>query len=356
MNHLAHPEALALLVLVPVAAWALSRRRGAGGGLSYSAAARAAALPRTWRVRLRWLPGALRLVALALLVVAIARPQETSGQRRTNTEGIALQVVMDRSGSMREPIEFEDEEWSKLEVVQRVLSAFVLGDGKGLKGRPGDMIGLIAFARFADTISPLARVHGPLVEAAKQVQVASTRAEDGTAIGDALSLAAARLKRAEEEVARAQRGSSGRPEFTIKSKAIVLLTDGQNNAGEASVDEAAALCKQWGIRIYAIGVGAGERFAVMRGLFGDQRIPVGSGIDERTLRAAAEATGGRYWPAEDGESLARAYAEIDAMEKTRIEVREFTSVRERFVPLVVAALGLVVLESLLGATVLRRSP
>ncbi|MFN0133137.1 MAG: vWA domain-containing protein [Phycisphaerales bacterium] len=358
MNHLAFPQALALLALLPIAAWALARRRRASG-ISFSAAPRAAALPRSWRVRVRWLPSAMRLASLALLIVAIARPQETSGQRKTSTEGVALQIVMDRSGSMREPIEYEGAEATKLEVVQRVLAAFVLGDGKALKGRPGDMIGLIAFARFADTISPLARVHQPLAEAVKQVQTASTRAEDGTAIGDALSLAAARLRRAEEEVARSRAAagdSKAKPDFTIKSKAIVLLTDGQNNAGEASVEEAATLCKQWGIRIYAIGVGAGERFAVMRGLFGDQRVPVGSGIDERTLTASAEATGGKYWPAEDGESLRQAYAEIDALEKTRIDVQEFTSYHERFVPLAAAALGLLLFEAFVSATFLRRSP
>lgn len=353
INHWASPWALLVLAAVPLAMAFLARRPRRA--LLFSSAAIPARLGASWRLRLRWLPAALRVACLGLLAVALARPQETSGQTRTSTEGVAMQLVIDRSGSMREPIELAGQQVSKIDLVKRVVKDFVAGDGKNLKGRPGDMIGLITFGRYADTLAPLSRAHEPLIDAAQRIQLALTRGEDGTAIGEGLSLAAARLKRAEEGVA-AAKPKEGKADFTIKSKVIVLLTDGQNNAGQVSPDEAAALAKQWGIRVYTIGVGAGERYAVVGGLFGDRRIPVGSDVDERMLTAIAQATGGKYWAAENGESLAKAYAEIDALEKTRIDSTEYTSYTERFVPFAGAAGALLGLELLLASTLLRRTP
>jgi Ca-activated chloride channel family protein len=298
---------------------------------------------------------ALRLACLALLTAALARPQETSGHTKTSTEGVAMQLVIDRSGSMREPLDVSGQQVSKIDLVKQVVKDFVSGNGRDLNGRPGDMIGLITFARYADTLAPLSRSHEPLIDAAQRIPLALTRGEDGTAIGDGLALAAARLKHAEEEVA-ANAPKEGKAEFTIKSKAIVLLTDGQNNAGQVSPEEAAKLAKEWGIRVYTIGVGAGERYATMGGIFGDRKVAVGSDIDERMLTEIAAMTGGKYWPAENGESLRKAYAEIDALEKTRIDSTEFTSYTERFLPFALGAACLLALELLLANTVLRRSP
>lgn len=347
MNHLAHPQALALLALIPIVAVLLRRRTRP---ISFSYAGRIASMAPTWRIRLRGVPAILRLAAFAAIIVAISRPQKTSGETKTSTEGIAIQIVLDRSGSMNEPIDAGGRAVRKIDVVKNVIAGFVQGDGSRLKGRDGDMIGMIAFARYADTISPLARVHGPLLDAAKQLQVARTREEDGTAIGDGLALAAARLKRAEEEVARLSADAAGKPEFTIKSKIVILLTDGMNNAGEKSPYEAAALAKQWGIRVYAIGVGATQDIDFFGG-----RMPGIGGIDERMLTEIAEETGGKYWSAEDAESLQRAYVEIDSLEKSKIETTEHTNVTERFAPFAAAALCLIFMEILFASTFLRRT-
>lgn len=356
MNRLAHPEFLALLVVVAALAFGIARRPRRER-VVYPGAGRLAGLGRSWRTRVRWVPMVARLAALSLLVVALARPQETSGRTRTTTEGIAIQIVLDRSGSMGEPIEVGGRSATKLAVVQRVLKEFVEGDGRSLKGRTGDLIGLIAFARYADTLAPLSRSHAGVVEAAGKIRLAETVGEAGTAIGEGLALAAARLKRAEEEVARSAASGGGRPDFTIKSKVVVLLTDGENNQGQVSPMEAAKLAAEWGVRVYTIGVGAGQRYVTMRGMFGEERVPVGgSDVDERTLRAIAEATGGKYFAAEDGESLKAASAEIDRLEKTRVQTDEMTEATERFEWFAKGGLGLLVLEVVLAATVLRRSP
>lgn len=351
INHMGTPWALLLLMTLPVvAAAALMRPRRA---LRFSSAALPLRLHATFRTRLRWLPSALRVLCLALLVFALARPQETSGQTKTSTEGVAMQLVIDRSYSMREPIPVGDEQVSKLELVKRVVHEFVAGNGHELKGRPSDMIGLICFARYADTLAPLALGHEALLEATDRISLTTGSAADpeaGTAIGEGLSLAAARLKRAEDELAARTKG--GKADFAVKSKVIVLLTDGQNNQGQISPREAVEQAKNWGIRVYTIGVGAGARMVRM----GDQRIRMGDDIDERMLTAIAELTGGKFWRAENGESLQKAYAEIDALEKSRIDSTEYTSYTERFLPFAAVGGALLALELLLAGTLLRRTP
>lgn len=308
----------------------------------------------TWRVRLRGVPIVLRMCGLALLVVALARPQETTGWTTTSTEGVAIQIVYDRSGSMREPMP-DNESMTKNEVARDALVKFVKGDGTSLRGREGDMVGLIAFARFADTIAPMARVHGPLLDVAARLQPVENRAaEDGTAIGDALALAASRLKRAEEEIARASVREGGTPSFEIKSKVIVLMTDGQNNAGEASPVDAAELAERWGIRIYAIGVGAGERTTAIDTPFGRQIVPRGNAVDERLLTHIAESTGGAYFSAGTTRSLEEAYAAIDSLEKSRIDSTRHSSRTERFLPLVIAAAAALGAEWLTALLLFRR--
>lgn len=347
----AHPYLLVLLVLAPLAPILERGLRRRARVAMPTASWRGGAT--TWRLALRWLPGALRAAVLGLLVVCLARPQETKGWTTTSTEGVAIQIVFDRSGSMREPIA-EGSSVSKNEVARQALIEFVKGNGRDLKGRTGDMVGLIAFARYADTISPLARAHEPLAEAAARIQPAENRAEDGTAIGDALALAASRLKRAEEEVARDAKRTGGKPEFAIKSKVIVLMTDGQNNAGETSPYDAASLAKQWGMRIYTIGVGAGERTVTINTPFGPQQMSRGDDVDERMLTELATSTGGSYFAAGTPTALADAYSAIDRLEKSRIDATEHSQKTELFVPLALGALGALLGELLLANTLFRR--
>jgi Ca-activated chloride channel family protein len=365
IDRFANPGVLWLAVLLPLAAWPLLRRawgRSRGqAAVGLPTAAMAAGAGMGWRVRGRWAPAVLRLVCVGLAVLALARPQKLIGQTHNSTRGIAIQVVLDRSGSMGEPMVFDGQEMSRLEAVKRVLAQFVKGDGKELKGREGDLIGLIAFSRFADTVCPLVQAHDALLDLASQTKVVTNRAEDGTAIGDALALGAARLKQAEDDItkraAAAGVGPKAAPDFEIKSKIMILLTDGASNAGDVTPEQAAEMAAQWGIKIYAIGIGAGESYQVIdMGPFGQQRIPTGGSVDEDVLRRVASETGGKYWEASDAGSLRQIYAEIDRLEKTEVDALETTNAEELYaIPASGAAAGLAA-EVLLATLFLRRAP
>ena len=349
----AAPQAFLLLTLLPLVAW-FYLRRGRTATVRFSSLRRVGSLRRSVRLRARPLLLVLRLAALALLIVAIARPQTSRSETRVSTEGIALEMVVDRSSSMRAEMDFEGERLNRLEVVKRVFTEFVVGNGDDLPGRPHDLIGMIAFARFADTAAPLVRAHDALVQFVRGTKIVQFEAEDGTAIGDALALAAARLKRAEEDIARwAESGNAGA--FKIKSKAIILLTDGRNNAGDMTPGQAAALARDWGVKIYAIGIGGGEEFITVQTPLGAVRVPTG-GMDEVTLRTVAEVSGGRYFVAADGDALRNVYREIDRLEKTEIETLELSQHDEEFLPYALAAGLLLLSEIVLSNTWLRRAP
>ena len=306
------------------------------------------------RVRLLGLPGALRFLALVLLVIALARPQQGYEQVRERTEGIALMMVVDRSGSMSEAMQFRGTRTNRLAVVKEVFRQFVGGNGRDLAGRPSDLVGMVAFARYADTVCPPTLGHDALLSFLDTVRLAETRREDGTALGDAVALAAARLQTVEETLARQTDEEASR--YSLKSKVIILLTDGQNNCGTRSPAEAAELAAKWGIRIHAIGVG-NRRGRVIRTPLGDVPLGLGTdGVDERALRLLAEKTGGIFRLADDEDSLREVYAEIDRLERSEIEAIRFASYRERFVPFAAAGLSLLALEILLATTVLRRVP
>lgn len=305
------------------------------------------------RRRLLGLPFALRAAALALLAVALARPQSGTEHVKDVSEGIAIEMVVDRSGSMGAEMEFKGERVNRLEVVKRVFAEFVEGNRKDLPGRPNDLIGMIAFARYPDTVCPLTLAHGALAHFLETVNIVKRRNEDGTAIGDALALAAARLRTAEETLRR-QGGAQG--DYRIRSKVIILLTDGENNAGSRAPAYAAELAAKWGIRIYAIGVGGREAVQTIQTFMGTYKVPLGRGVDEGMLKSLADKTGGQFRMAEDEESLRAVYREIDRLERTRIEAERYIDYREEFTPYALAGLGLLLLEAMLAATVLRRQP
>lgn len=345
------PWALALLI-IPLALLVLRLRKPAAVALP--AVATGMRLPRTFRQRLVWLPRVLALIGVMTLIVALARPQVGSGKEITSTDAVAIQLVVDRSGSMAAPMSLDGQEMNRLDVVKRVLRGFLLGDGKQLKGRPADLIGLVQFAGFADTKCPMVRDHRTLQQLADSIPMAQQRFEDGTAIGDGLALAAARLRTAEQDL-KARHNNKSDDDFRIKSKVIILLTDGDNNRGEHDPLEAAKLAAEWGIKVYTIGIGS-DGYQIMRTPFGDQRMPFRAEVDEKTLTAIADATGGKYWRAQDGAALREIYSAIDQLEKSSVKTLDYVDYQEAFIPWAIAGAALLALQTLLGHTILRRTP
>mgnify|MGYP001359263961 CR=1 FL=1 len=379
MTRFESPIALLLLLAVPICWWAW-RRRDRAPAVMLPSFALVENVGRSWRTRLAGLLTPMRAFALAALIVAFARPQAGVGKTSIVTEGVAIMMVVDRSGSMGEEMAFGGQVMTRLDVVKRVFREFVMGTKKAteaddatvdraadaLEGRPNDLIGIVSFARYAETVCPLVRDPQAVGALVNTLDLPLVRSEDGTAIGDGVALAAARLKDAEDDLKRrALAEATGQqvertdekvavePGFTIKSKAIVLLTDGEWNAGEVNPIDAAALAKEWGIRVYTIAVGGGER--IVQTPLGAMRVP-SRGVDETMLRRMAEMTDGRHFSASDAEGLRGVYAAIDALEKSRVESRQYTEYTELFWPFAAAGVALLGLELLASATVVRRAP
>jgi Ca-activated chloride channel family protein len=323
----ANPHLLWLLLLVPlVGAWTWWRVRRPDG-LRYSDVGLAAGAPASWRVRLRGLPAVLRMAALALGIVALARPQVQDVIRTKTAEGIDIMLALDTSSSMRA----EDFRPNRFEAAQAVAGSFV-------EGRVSDRVGLIVFAAEAYTQVPLTLDYDFLRRMLERVSIGVV--EDGTAVGTALATAVNRLKETEAE-----------------SKVVVLLTDGRNNRGEIDPATAAEIASTIGVRVYAIGVGAaGDKSASLPPGHLEERQPGESGVDEQMLRTVASTTGGRYFSASSKEALRRIYDEIDAMEATEVDERVYTDREEWYAWFLGPAFALVGLEVLLATTVFRRFP
>ncbi len=297
------------------------------------------------------LPLVIRVLALIALAVALARPQMGTERVLDVSRGVAIEMVVDRSSSMSADFRFRGLQLNRLDVALRLFDDFITGRGQ-LTGRPSDLIGLITFARYADTICPLTLDHNALVGFLPTVKLVDRESEDGTAIGDAVALAAARLHTAEEQLA-SENGESR--EYEIKSKVIILLTDGENNAGERSVEEAAKLAAAWGIKIYAIGIG-GQNETTVRTPLGTYTVPMGRGVDKQALETLANTTGGIYRVADDARALEAVYEEIDKLEKSEFESTRYLDYREMFAPFALAGLALLGLAVVLDGTVFRRLP
>ncbi|MDZ7859120.1 MAG: VWA domain-containing protein [Candidatus Krumholzibacteriota bacterium] len=346
------PWVFLLLLIIPIYLFVRIRyRRTPSIGFPSLANIRKAGI--SLRQRLSFIPVFLRIASLILLIIALARPQMGREKIKDVTKGVAIEMVIDRSGSMGAEMEYRGSRLNRLEVVKRVFREFLMGNGKNLKGRASDLAGMVSFARYADTMAPLTLGHGALLRFLDTVDIVKERSQDGTAIGDAVALAAARLKTAEENMSSG--GDAEEKEYNIKSKIIILLTDGQNNFGKRTPVEAADLAAKWGIKIYAIGVG-GEGVNTVKTLFGSFKIPQSSRVDMSTLEQMAERTGGLSRQAEDEESLRKIYGEIDRLEKSEIESVRYVDYRELFVPFTVAALLLILLERALACTIFRRIP
>ncbi len=356
MTEFHNPWAFALLAIIPIVL--LLMRFKSKPAVRYSSKLFFEGCKPGWRVRLRPLLLLLRLLCIVLIIVSIARPRKGTKLSNISTEGVAMQIAVDRSSSMNEKMAYKGEAKSRFDVVKIVLEDFIRGDDDQLGGRAGDLIGLVTFARYPDTTCPLVHSHSILLDFMRQMDTVRVKSEDGTAIGEALQLAAARLQKAEEQISENNRklsnspdGESASPEFEIKSKAIVLLTDGINNRGDVTPQQASELAAEWGIKIYAVGIGSNTRRTL-----GGIPIPTGSQIDERTLRSVAEATGGFYARADSAEALKQIYQKIDELEKTEIKAVDYYEYAEQFQPLTLAALFILLAEILLSCTVFRKIP
>ncbi len=327
--HFASPYYLWLLtLLVPMIGYYVWRTLQGGAAIRISSVAGVVRAPKTVRYYLRHLPFALRAAAFALLVVALARPQDVEQNVRTNTEGIDIMLAIDVSGSMLA----RDFKPDRITAAKEVAGSFIAD-------RYGDRIGLVAFAGEAFTQSPLTTDQSTLQTLLARIR--SGLIEDGTAIGNGLATAINRLRESE-----------------AKSKVIILLTDGVNNRGEIAPLTAAEIAKAQGIRVYTIGVGT-EGMAPYPAIdmFGNISFGTQKGeIDEKTLTAISDMTGGKYFRATDKAKLKAIYDEINQLEKSKVEVTEHVSYHELYLAWVLAALGLLLAEFLLANLVLKRIP
>lgn len=356
------PWALLLLLVLPVMAYLMLRKKRTAA-VRFPSVVDLKSCLISWRIRFRRLLPAARLICVGLLIFAIARPRKGTVLSEISTEGVAIEVVADRSGSMQIEMDYYGRKMNRLEVVKKVLANFIEGDEKELGGRSSDLVGLITFARYADTKCPLVHSHNVLVEFLRKTEIVRLRSEDGTAIGDAVALAAARLQKAEEEIRRrkAQLGlgnEDGVEEsgFKIKSKVIILLTDGINNIGRYDPLEAAELAKKWDIKIYTIGIGSAQAYTTVKTIMGPFKMPTRQELDEKLLKAIAERTGGFYGRAGDAEALRRIVEKIDELEKTEVKSVQYTQYAEHFGTWTWAALIVLALEILAGCTIFRKIP
>jgi Ca-activated chloride channel family protein len=331
----AHPYVLLWLLFLPVLAW-LKGNWGQSASFLYSSVDLVrpiSGLNKSWAGRIL---AALRWLALAVFVVALAQPRLVKGETQVKASGIDIVVALDLSGSMQS-LDFEEggQRVSRIDMARRVLSKFI-------DGRPNDRIGLVAFAAEAFIAAPLTLDHDFLQANLARLKIGVIN-ENATAIGSALMAALNKLN-----------------EIQSKSKIVILMTDGQNNSGRVSPLTAAEVAQTLKVKVYTIGIG-------LRGM---APMPVGkdpgtgqvitrmmpADVDEDTLQKIADMTGGKYYRADSADTMRRIYAEIDSLEKTEVDVKKFEHFDELYRPVGLAGLGLLLLEFVLSQTVWRKLP
>ncbi len=341
---LANPMALYLLFLLPLLAWWQIKQRRYSG-LTYSSLSLIAESSRSWRQRLLFVPVLMQYTALTLIIFCLSRPQTQINNVRQDREGIAIEIVVDISTSMDFSMNYNGEDVTRMKVAKNVVKEFVTGNDK-LKGRPDDLIGLITFARYPDTISPVTQNHDALVSMIEDLTINDRPNEDGTAYGDATALAAARLA-----------DLSTRDETeNITSKVIILLTDGENNSGKKQPMQAAALAKKWGIKIYTISIKSAPKDQVVMTEGTQVHTLADLSPSDQVLKKMANMTGGVFRSAFDYDSLSKVYQEIDRLEKSKLKATVFKEKDEAFKIFLLAAILLLLLQKLLNSTIFRTTP
>lgn len=317
----ANPWYLLLLLIVPaIIAYYVYNRKRLTAEIKFSSIKVFKSMPKTYKHYLRHLPLALHLIALTALIIAIARPQKSDSWSNQTTEGIDIVMAVDISSSMLA----EDLKPNRLISAKKVATQFI-------SSRPNDNIGLVVFAGESFTQCPLTINHSELINLLNGIE--SGMIEDGTAIGSGLATSVNRIK-----------------DSKAKSKVIILLTDGSNNRGQIAPSTAGEIAKSFGIRVYTIGVGSrGTAPYPFQTPYGIQYQDIEVDIDENSLKEIAEQTGGIYFRATDSRSLASIYNEIDQLEKTKIQVKEFSKKEELYhwfiLVLVVCLIGEITLRN-----------
>ncbi len=321
-----HPAVLwLLLILIPLIGWYIWKHKNANPSLGVSSLRAFAKMNPSWKVWLIRFCFVLQLVAISAMIVALARPQTTDSHRNSRIVGTDIAIALDISGSMSAT----DFKPTRFAAAKDVAAKFI-------SNRTDDNMSLVVFAGESLSLMPLTNDRAALINALKNVEMGDL--QDGTAIGDGLSSAINRL-------------ASGK----AKSKSIILLTDGTNNAGDVPPATAAKIAAGKGIRIYTIGVGT-DGVITVRDPYGFSSTTLETKIDEESLKNMANVSGGKYFRAKDEKMLERVFAEIDQLEKTKLDVDRFTRVDENFMPWVWIAVGALGLMLLIRYTILRRIP
>lgn len=315
------------LLLIPMIAWYVWQQKKAGASIQFSSDMGFANIPKSWKYYFRHSVFLLLLGSLSFIIMALARPQSSNSWQNVTTEGIDIVIALDISSSML-AMDFQP---NRLEAAKDVATQFI-------SGRTNDKIGLVVFAGESFTQCPLTTDHATVINLFKSIE--SGMIEDGTAIGNGLGTAVSRLK-----------------ESNAISKVVILLTDGENNRGEIAPITASELAKSYGIRVYTVGVGTiGTAPYPIQTPFGIQVRDVEVKIDETTLQKIASTTDGKYFRATNNNKLAEIYKEIDKLEKTKIDVKEFSKKQEEYLKFALWAGILLILGLFLKTTIFRNIP
>jgi Ca-activated chloride channel family protein len=323
----ASPYFFWLGLLLPVMiAWYVKKNAGSKAGIKVSSVKSFAGLT-SWKSMLRHFPFMLRMLSIAFIIIALARPQTKTDEQHAEGEGVDIVLCIDVSGSMTA----QDFTPNRMEAAKKVAEDFI-------DSRLTDRMAIVIFSGESFTQCPLTTDKAVLKSAVANIR--NGLLEDGTAIGDGLSTSIDRLRSSKS-----------------KSKVVILLTDGENNGGLIGPTNAKEIAKAFGVKVYTIGVGT-EGYAPfpvktdLGVIMQQQKVT----IDEKLLKEIAGETGGRYFRAKDNASLQNIYKEIDGLEKSKVEISTLTRYTEKFFPFVIIALGLLLLEFLLRFTVLKKFP
>ena len=316
-----------LLLLLPMIAWYIWKQKSLGASIQFSSNMGFARIPKSWKYYLRHSVFVLQMLSLSLLVVALARPQSSNSWSNVTTKGIDIVIALDISSSML-AMDFRP---NRIEAAKDIAIQFI-------SGRTTDRIGLVVFSGESFTQCPLTTDRATVINLFKGIE--SGMIEDGTAIGNGLATAVSRLK-----------------DSKAISKVVILLTDGENNRGEIAPITAAELAKTFGIRVYTVGIGTiGMAPYPIQTPYGVQIQDVEVKIDEVTMEKIAAITDGKYFRATNNNKLAEIYQEIDKLEKSKIDVKEYSKKQEEYLNYAIVGALVLMLGMFLKTTIFRNIP